>query len=597
MTDAYEPVPVEWQYKYQALLTGGANIEDRGDTLLGEELKRAHNVRYDEQTLMLDTGYQPFNDETRGVPRATWEYRKKNGVVEYMCITNLTVYKYAGGEYQYISNSIETTVNAVELAGQTIITVVASAGFVIGSHVGILLDNGLQHKTTVVSLPTGTSIEIADALPSDTSAGKAFVSAVILAGSDDEKVSIADVSSHDWVIFTNGVDSPFRYDGTDIVTMNGFSGLPTNFIAKKVLVHYHHVMFLNCIENGTDMPQRLRWSDTGDPTEFDGTASNAGFLDLYDNAQHIMDAAKLGANVIVYRYNSIVRVEFVGSSELYYRDKQTVGNQGALGINCAVDMGEYHIVFGRTDIYAYDGSSSVQPISRRIRDEVLGVYGNLDPQYKARSFGVRIRETDEVVFIYPTLNNSIPNRWVRFFYTQENGVSAWTTRDLSHPALGVGVYRTESYKRIIDLEGAVQDQAWRINSQAVNQYVDTLQICGYNPAQVYDYDYTTVGDAGTYLAYDVTTADFNLPQMPLRSNRVDFLLRGNNVQVEVSLDRGKTWEVLDTISPGLKFKIVRVFHQRVGNFFRYRLTGSGGGFALQAIGFEFREETEDQIDG
>lgn len=70
---------------------------------------------------------------------------------------------------------VPTTVNATEATGQTVITVASIAGISSGDIVGVLLDNGLTHWSSVNGAPVATEVTITDALPSATSAGKAFV--------------------------------------------------------------------------------------------------------------------------------------------------------------------------------------------------------------------------------------------------------------------------------------------------------------------------------------------------------------------------------------------------------------------------------------
>ena len=71
--------------------------------------------------------------------------------------------------------SLDTTVNGDEASGQTVITVTTATGINSGDIVGVVLDSGLTHWTTVNGAPSGSNVTLTVALPSAAASGSRFV--------------------------------------------------------------------------------------------------------------------------------------------------------------------------------------------------------------------------------------------------------------------------------------------------------------------------------------------------------------------------------------------------------------------------------------
>jgi hypothetical protein len=64
------------------------------------------------------------------------------------------------------------------------------------------------------------------------------------------------------------------------------------------------------------------------------------------------------------------------------------------------------------------------------------------------------------------------------------------------------------------------------------------------------------------------------------------------VTVDISTDRGQSYESVSVLSPGGVFTESRVWKQIVGQAIRLKLSGSGGGFGLEWFGIQFGKESE-----
>lgn len=76
-----------------------------------------------------------------------------------------------GDEAARFDDFIGTTSNAAHVALDTIITVTSSAGMAISDSVGIELDSGVRHWTTIVSVDSPTQITITTGIPSASKSG------------------------------------------------------------------------------------------------------------------------------------------------------------------------------------------------------------------------------------------------------------------------------------------------------------------------------------------------------------------------------------------------------------------------------------------
>lgn len=549
---------------------------------------KLRNVTIRNDELIVDTGYKTFGGVVRGNPRITYQFHRTDGTSELLLITNATFYRWvaASAQWQYVSSGIDTTVSGAQAAGETTIEVADTTGFSEGDHIGITLDDGSQHQTTISAVNAGVSLVIDDPIPTGRSAADntAVIKAVALTGSDDIQVSVVTLPSHNWVVFTNGTDPPKRYNGTDCITV---PNLPNggDFKARVALVFENYLIFMNTIEGGQAHPQRVRRSDTGDPTNW--STGNAGFDDLLDTEDFILAAVPLGTVVIIYRERSINRMTFVGTSERTFFYDTAITGEGVISLDSIVDLGDIHILFGTTNFYEYDGGFSLSPVGDEVFDLIFSAGGELNSGFRNRSFAVYVEELDEAWFFYPSGASEYPDKFLRYSVSRK----AWFERVVAHPMIGFGFYQRENSPTWNELSGTWLDQAFNWNSKLLEANAPTLQLCGQNPAQVYEYDFTSGDDAGTAIAYEVETPDFLDLDGKRVMDRLRAKLAGDNVEVLRSLDEGQSFQTLETVSPGSQYKTVDIYSQAVSPSFRFKFKGSGGGFGLRWYALRHRQHT------
>ncbi len=540
-----QPSSDDWRYVFVDQFNKGMDLSKDTRDLADPVVIDANGVRITKDRLALDFGFKKFGQVVRGVPRIAVQFFKRDGTTSFILITDDTFYRWvaAESEWQYVSNGTSTTLTASADTPDTQITVADTTGFVATEFVGLLLDDGTQHKTTIASIDSGTLMTLDDTVPSLASSGNAIIEAVALSGTSNTPVDFVPVPFHDWLIFVNGVDAPQKYDGT---TVEPVPNLPTSpFIASVVKILENHVMFFNLIEAGVKFPQKIRWSDTSDATNW--TTGNAGFANLWSREDAIKAAVNLDPYLIVYKERSIVRIEFIGQTNLIFNFVPVVGGEGVRNGNSVIDLNTAHMVFGKKNIYIYTGQFSITPTGSQIGSELFGQNSNLNKDKINTIVGIRVEELDEIWFFYPLGSDVAPKNMVRYKIRKD----AWAKRSYSINITGKGVFKSAGGLLWNQLVGSWerQDGSWLSFGAKAEQ--STIILCSSSPTnQVYEYDFTQVKDDGVDISYAVETKDFYQPNRFLRFDRFEFDLIGSGIEILCSLDRGESWTTFGTYHPG-----------------------------------------------
>ncbi len=581
-----QPSDDGWDYKFIDRLNRGLNTSVRTELIKDEEALAADNIRFERGSVLVDYGYKTFGQAVRGSPRATFQFFLKNGSSILTLITNLTFYRYvaAVSEWQYPSNGTKTTMNTAEAAGGTTLDVVAIAGFTNGDFIGVELDSGKQHQTTINGAPSGNNITITDAIPSGETAGAGndVILSVTLTGTDDIPVSITTWAAFDKMYFANGNDKPREFDGTDVSII---SNLPSsgNTLCRLIAVFNNHLLLMHTTEGGTSFPQRVRWSEPGADNDFNEAVN---FLDLYDSEDFISATETLGTFQVIYKERSVYRMEFLGLTDQTWQFTRTIDGEGALNQDAVINLGDEHLFMGAANIYRYDGNFSLDPVGDNIFDKIFAQDGELNPEFTSRVFAVYVEELDEGWWFYPSGNDAFPMNMLRF----KVSTRAWSIRKFGITLSGFGFFQAQA-----DITWQTAIGTWAAYtgvwlSKQVQSNAPTVHICSEDQLRVYEYDYITAADDGTAIDYTFITKDFYVPNRELRFDRFDFFMRGATVLIEASFDQGASFETLGTVSPGNVFSRQRLYKQTLGRSVRFKLTGSAD-FGLNWIGFKFKRES------
>lgn len=575
----------DWDYELVDDLTGGLNLSEKPHKIDKSQLVKAENVFFKNGRVVVDTGYTTFQETVIGNPRVAFQFFKTTGSSELILITNERFYTETNDSWYLVSNGTSTTLSGAAVATDTVLNVTSSTGFTAGEPIGITLDDGTQHKSTIASTGAGT-ITIDDQMPSGAAIGNTVLESIALNGIDDEQVSLVVLPAFNYLVFTNGQDIVQQYTGSLIQDVQN---LPSsgNTKCKAVAVYENHLLLLHTIEGGTAYPQRVRRSDTGDPTEW--VTGNAGFTDLLDSEDFIVTSAPLGPYQIIYRERSIVRMEFIGSEDRLFNFDTVVSGEGAASVDAVADTGTEHVFVGNANIYEYRGGLDIEPIGDEVWDKLFGNDGEIDPSYKSRITLIFVEELDEIWIFYPTSSSSTnyPDKMIRLNLSKR----AWSERVFPVEISGFGFYQTSTATKWNELVGTWLQQTFKWGSAKLTANSPTTFLLDPSADQVLEYDYVQDEDNGTTITWEIETKDFFNPSAKLRHDWFEFSAKGQTVLVEYSSDEGSNWTTMKTVTLTSEFVKHRVSKQFVRDKIRFRMSGTGPGFQLEWFGFKYKLES------
>ena len=199
------------------------------------------------------------------------------------------------------------------------------------------------------------------------------------------------------LFFTNGVDTPFYFDGTNVQFIDALTTEFTIFKARIVVFWFNILFFCDTIEGTTRRSFRVRYSDTANIDDW--TGGTAGHTDLLDTDDPITAARSLGQYLVVYRRNSLVRCAFEGSDVRLFDFSVVIQTDGPITQHHVVRLYNYHIFVGRYGVYVYVGGFDTSTISQAIAVELQQAIRTTQPvcmfvDNRRRLIGIIIPKTD-----------------------------------------------------------------------------------------------------------------------------------------------------------------------------------------------------------
>jgi len=579
----------DWDYELVEDLTGGIDLSVRSEKLPLNKHVSAVNIFFEDGQVKVDTGYTTFGQAVLGTPRADYQFFKTNGTSEFVLVTNTTLYKWnaSQSEWQFVTGATSTTGVDIEPAGETEINLTSSSGFTDGCNVGITLDDGSMHMTTQAGAPAGNVITIDDAIPTgrQVDAGAAVIIPPVLTGSDSENVDMCTVTFSDWFVFTNGVDEPQRYDGTDCIDV---PNLPSsgNTKCKAIYSYANYLCMLHTIEGGTAYPQRVRWCDTADPTNW--SSGNAGYEDQFDGEDFFKAGVILGPYAILYRERSIMRQEFVGTDDTLFNIETMVTGEGINSVDSVIDLGDKHAFIGQANIYEYEGGFTIDSIGDAIFSKVFGQDGELNASHRDKIFAIYVEEVDEIWIFYPSTDATFPDKCLRYNISKKT----WVEREFPLTFAGYGLYTRSTNITWNDLVGTWLQQTWRWGSTKLTANSPTTHLLDPVNLRVLEYDYSALTDNGTDISWSIETRDYYNPRFRQRVDSMDISCAGTSILVEYSTNKGASWATYGTVTPTAAIEVYMISKQISAKRLRWRFSGTGPGHILDWYGFSFSQESD-----
>lgn len=214
-------------------------------------------------------------------------------------------------------------------------------------------------------------------------------------------------SLHGLLVLNNGVDAPKYWDGNTANNLATLTAWPAGWKVKWVRPFRNYLVYGFPDKTGAGgavLPHTVGWSAAADPgtlpSTYDpaSTTTDAGDVPLGETPDQLVDGLPLGEVFIVYKEQSIYRMEYIGGQQVF-AFKRLPGNYGMLAAGCAASTPKGHVVLANGDVVIHDGNSEPQSLlTGRLRKDL---FDQIDSEVYKRCFVTSNPTKNEVWICYP----------------------------------------------------------------------------------------------------------------------------------------------------------------------------------------------------
>ena len=608
---AKEVLDQEWTFSRIVDVSGGLNVRTPTEALEDPESPDLENVRFSRSRIETSHGYRELTDSFLGDRPIPIQFPRVNGDIDQLMLTDTTLYIRESGEWHLASYFPATTTGASISAGANRVWVNdIPAALNAGDTIEVIPTENSPNQTrffAIVVSKQGNIVTVDRALPGAgiIRGGSVVRFGIGLSGSEEHYPSWDVMPSADMLVITNGSDTPFRYTTTlgdgeqPVAEVPGLIAAFTAFLANDVIVWKNHLIFLDTTENGIRYPYRVRRSGAAAPGEW--TEGLSGKTDLLDSPSPILKALRLGPYLIIYRLNSAIRAEYLGSGARLIDFDTVIEGPGPVSKTAVTSLDSYHILVSTYGIHLYQGLLESNDIGSKVDLRIFPPDGPLTADVYNK---VRICRVEQARTIYIIVPNGEGGSTAFFSYLTEAQDSVvtphWSIREISFPVEAVGeIIEDNTGSRWSDYEDTMWDTftaVWR--GGAISGRVSTVTLTDdENNVYLFGQQYAMDGDDAIDWFYQ--TRLFSLDDRDMRLDSVVICYMGDAFTPKYRLDNtsgftpfldkfGKEVELPN--NPSGRANTVWTRQQKVCRDIELRFEGTGN---TQIIwyGFRFKQES------
>lgn len=212
---------------------------------------------------------------------------------------------------------------------------------------------------------------------------------------------------------------------------------PASTYCKSMRSFKNFLIALNVTKSSTNYPYMVKWSHPADPgalpSSWDQTDATklAGETDIAEGYDPIVDGMQLRNSFMIYKENSVWRMDFVGGNYIFQFTK-VLGKSGALNRNCIVDIDGFHVVLTSNDIIIHDGNTATSVLDKITR---RWLFQNMDVNNYTKAFVFTNPFFNEVYICFPSIGATSCDKAIIYNYKDQT-VSAREMPNLNHAASG-----------------------------------------------------------------------------------------------------------------------------------------------------------------
>lgn len=337
----------------------------------------------------------------------------------------------------------------------------------------------------------------------------------------------------DYWIYTSGLGVVKKWqDSGNLADLGGLDDAEPGGVAvtevKTLCPAGPFLLLGNTVEDGANQPLRVRWNafnilETW-KNDADGNGQ-AGYLDVDQEPSELKTILPIGNYYAVYKEKSVHLLSYIGLPFIWAL-RQVVVNRGLLSPKAVVSLGDFHVAAFTDNFYVFNGAS-LTPIGAHIRD---AFFASLNPNAKDLMFAYHLEDKAEVVFAYPSLNATTPNRALTYNYL----TNAWAFRDF--PFTSGTAYLSQQTTTWADAVGTWGTQTinWDYRNFLTNSPIPIVGDAANK--KIYQYDVNDDADGADISAFATTVfSDFGAPERVKRLLRVKPVCEKLDVDMTVSI--------------------------------------------------------------
>lgn len=239
----------------------------------------------------------------------------------------------------------------------------------------------------------------------------------------------------------NKVDPPQMWSLNPAARMTTLTNWPANTFCRSLRGYKQYLIALGVTKGApgsqVEYPFMVKWSHPADPggvpVSWDITdpARDAGETDLAEGYGPIVDGLQLRDSFMIYRTDSIWRMDFTGGA-LIFSFKKVLGTSGALNRNCIVEIDGFHVVLTGSDVIVHDGQTSTSVLDKVTRRYL---FQNIDTASVDKCFVFKNPFLNEVFICYPSIGSSFCDQAMVWNYVDKT-VSFRDIPALNHANFG-----------------------------------------------------------------------------------------------------------------------------------------------------------------
>lgn len=309
---------------------------------------------------------------------------------------------------------------------------------------------------------------------------------------------------NDTLCFCQGVDNLKGWDGI----AGTFTDLSVNAKPAKYLMELEtHLVTAYTIEAGTPHTQRVRWSGSGDPTDW--TSPSSGTNDILGDLGPITGCVKIFQSGYIFHQWGITQMvpTGIGTNPFRFVPLTTRARGNTIPYSLAAAGEEFSCYVGKDNVYKFNGTDS-EPIGDH------PIQGNKRVGARSRIFAdlASINQATVVGYVSDTINGQVfPAYWLVIptvaVWVYQLDEQSWFRFTYSGTISTIGRFFRQHFITWLDLIGTWQQQGWTWASLAdVNPY-DSL-LLAFNNGVAGNVDFTSVSEQawsfnGVFLMGDV----------------------------------------------------------------------------------------------